>query len=91
MTDRRDDASIALGLIRVVLSEAVNARERLALKGGLTETRRVPGGMDDEGYFGPYMEGFRDPDADEIDALLKEFIDKADKFAQRGADRRRRS
>jgi hypothetical protein len=90
MTDRRDDTSVALVEIRAVRSRAASARILLAGRDGLMETRRIPGGMDDDGYYAPYTEHFRDPDADEIDALLKEFIDKTVKFARRGIERSHR-
>jgi hypothetical protein len=81
--DRKNDTSEALNEIRAVRSRAVLARAHLALNSGEIETRRNPAGMDDEGYFEPTLERFRDPDADEMDALLAEFIDKTTKFAGR--------
>jgi hypothetical protein len=83
MPDRKNDTSEALTEIRAVRSRAISARERLALHDGQVERRQIPGGMDDDGYFGPTTERFRDPDADEMDALLAEFLEKTAKFAGR--------
>jgi len=84
VTDRSRDTSNALEQIRTVRSRAIAARERLALNDGLLETRRVPAGMVDDEYLPVRDEPYRDPDADEMDALLAEFIEKTAKFAKRG-------
>lgn len=87
MTDRRDQVSAALTEIRTVRSRAESARAALAENDGKSETRWEPAGMDDYGYVPPSQTSFRDPDADEIDRLLAEFIEKTAKFAGRGSRR----
>lgn len=84
MSDRSRDVSNALTEIRTVRSRAQAAVETLA---GDLETHRIPAILDEEGYLPPHEEPYRDPDADEMVALLTEFIEKTARFAKAGGHR----
>lgn len=83
MSERKNDTSEALTEIRTVRSRAESALERIALNDGKVERRRIPASMDEDGYVPATDVRFRDPDADEMVALLAEFVEKTTKFAGR--------
>lgn len=67
--------------IRIVRTSAQAALRLIANNDGKIETRRIPAGVGPEGYYGPREERFRDPDADEMEAALRAFLDATAKFA----------
>jgi hypothetical protein len=80
--NRRDDTSAALTEIRTVRSRAQSAIEKLQGREGMSEMRILPAAMDENGYHAPETEYFRDPDADEMEAVLTEFIEKTARWAR---------
>lgn len=83
--NRSRDVSEALTEIRTVRSRAQSAIARLNQNGGELERERIPAHFTDEDEYVPPLERrFKDPDADEMIALLTEFISKTTRFAKRG-------
>lgn len=83
MGNRKNDVGEALTEIRTVRSRAVSAINRIDLGDGLMEHRRIPAHMDDDEYVPTEDVRFRDPDADEMVALLKAFVAATEKFKGR--------
>lgn len=69
--DRRDDTSQALNEIRAARERSVAAMK--ALDGDL-ETRRTPAQMVGRTYVPIKTEAYRDPDSDDMQAALADFI-----------------
>lgn len=86
MSDRSRDVSNALTEMRTVRSRAESAIARIntTLYDGKIESRRHPPRMDEDGYVEGWVERFRDQDADEMVALMQDFIAKTEKFAKKG-------
>lgn len=83
MTDRSKHTSAALTEIRTVRSRAQSAIERIESNDGQAESEWLPARMDEDGYVEASRRRYRDPDADEMVALLNEFIEKTAHFATR--------
>lgn len=89
MTDRKGDTSNALTEIRTVRSRAQSAIDKINLSflDGRIERRPVGPTWQDGEYVPGYEEFYRDEDADEMVALLEDFVKKTERFAKgrRGA------
>jgi hypothetical protein len=91
MSDRSRDTSEALIEIRTVRSRAESAIARIdhhPSLGDKIERRDHPAGMDEDVYLPRRTEWFRDEDADEMVALLADFVKATEKFVKRGRQRR---